>query len=56
MHQAKMQGKKPIYWIYTNKVLQGIQTNPCNKFKLLGKERKQITQVALGLGFYGFHR
>ena len=41
VHQEKMQGKKPIYWIYTHKVLQGIQTKPCNEFKLLGKESKQ---------------
>ena len=44
MHQAKMQGKKLIYWICTNKVLQGIRIKPCNEFKLLGKESKQVTQ------------
>ena len=47
--KKKCKVMKPIYWIYTNKVLQGIQTKPCNEFKLLGKESKQVTQVALGL-------
>ena len=56
MHQEKMQGKEPIYYIYINKVMQGIQTKPCNEFKLLGKESKQVTQVALALGLHGFHR
>ena len=35
-------------------VLQGVKIKPCNEFKLLGKESKQVTRVALGLGLHGF--
>ena len=34
-------------------VLQGVQTKPCNDFKLLDSESNQITQVALGSGLHG---